>query len=103
MIAVRLKRMTKNAPNVVRKMYQPIDPIAHPDPVWTSAHSRPARSDLAGFPENTIIRDSLDPSTKWPSQGAEARNPPIAPGGNRLRDFAEYVGRGALRADFSTP
>jgi hypothetical protein len=72
--AVRLSRMIKNAPNVVRKMYQPIEPIIHATPAtptggW-SVSNRPVPKSFAGAPKRSATAESFDLATKWPSQGA---------------------------------
>jgi hypothetical protein len=72
MRAVRLDRMIRNAPNVVRKMYQPMDPIIHVHPPLAVGSFQPAEPRIGPQPlplTSTANADSLDSSTKWPSEG----------------------------------
>src|SRR5450631_4029603 len=70
--AVRLTKMTRNAPNVVRKIYRLIDPIRRVVPqVPTCPAIRPAPAPDAkrNQPNPNPRQVYLDPSTKWPCKG----------------------------------
>src|SRR5438270_11372471 len=66
---VTLVQTTRNAPNVVRKMYRPMDPIR----LRVPAHAKsprcaplPLRAPAAIRP---LVMGSFDGPTKWPRQG----------------------------------
>src|SRR5476649_2015268 len=73
MTAVRLTSTTRNAPNVVRKIYRPMDPIRGVVPQSIGVHQpgawQPHRTTSLMSVNSTPVRVYLDPATKWPSKG----------------------------------
>src|SRR3954468_21688985 len=69
--AVRLTSTTANAPNVVRKIYRPIDPIAPPSPNRKTAIPRTASPPYARRSQRSPTPNSVYfvRPTKWPPKG----------------------------------
>ena len=69
--AVRLTSTTRNAPNVVRKIYRLIDPIRSVVPQFGKPQSRARRPHRALGPASLTQPPQvyLDRSTKWPRKG----------------------------------
>src|SRR5471032_534118 len=98
MTAVRLTSTTRNAPNVVRKIYRPMDPIRGVVPQFGMPTGRPAKAPDAKLNQRkpTPIRVYLDPATKWPGEGKAVEHAQqIVKAGRGLRPENQ-----ALRARF---